>query len=354
MQVSEIFKQQGDHSVSGELIERALFSFGRSLHSKFQGKLAQGRARMDFRRPENREFWLASWRYINNLGMRGLWRTALEWGKLLLALDPKQDRYRVALIMDQLALRARQPQTLVDLIESRFFLRRWDSYANILFSHGLAYYQLKDEAKSKKVLRVAIQRFPWVAARLLQELNVDKVPRQIWGKLPPTPVEEFFTVLYMSRAKGIWNTPEATALLLEAVSSIDSEGSSDRGYAIIFLDVIRHAALTDDAEIIRALPISLPSRSLMPTDPIPPYDNKPDYSLGPQMQSGEPGSSKVELMCQRHLYEEYCHAIGGEGLIHDEVALKDACISLEELDDIRERIKELEESVNQDENKETN
>ncbi|KAK0885358.1 hypothetical protein LTR87_000992 [Friedmanniomyces endolithicus] len=60
LQVSEIAKQERDHSTSGDLLERALFSFGRAVHSTFAKNLGEGKARLDFRRPENREFWLAS------------------------------------------------------------------------------------------------------------------------------------------------------------------------------------------------------------------------------------------------------------------------------------------------------
>ena len=34
------------------MLERALFTFGRSVHSTFSANLASGKARMDFRRPE--------------------------------------------------------------------------------------------------------------------------------------------------------------------------------------------------------------------------------------------------------------------------------------------------------------
>lgn len=58
LQVSEIAKQERDHATSGDLLERALFSFGRAVHSTFAANLSQGKARLDFRRPENREFGL--------------------------------------------------------------------------------------------------------------------------------------------------------------------------------------------------------------------------------------------------------------------------------------------------------
>ena len=41
LQVSEIAKQQGDHSVSGDLLERALFTFGRSVNASFTNALSE-------------------------------------------------------------------------------------------------------------------------------------------------------------------------------------------------------------------------------------------------------------------------------------------------------------------------
>lgn len=113
LQVSEIAKQQRDNATSGELLERALFAFGRAVHSTFAHNLSQGKARLDFRRPENREFWLAVWRYIATLGIRATWRTSFEWAKLLISLSPESDPYCIRLIIDQLALRGREPQALV-------------------------------------------------------------------------------------------------------------------------------------------------------------------------------------------------------------------------------------------------
>lgn len=156
LQVSEIAKQQGDHSVSGDLLERALFSFGRSVHSSFTTALSEGKARLDFRRRENREFWLAAWRYIANLGQRGTWRTAYEWTKLVFSLDPEGDPYSVGLILDQLALRGGQAEHFLSLINNRQinqFLRR----TNLYISEALAEHKLKNAHRARLLLREVIR-----------------------------------------------------------------------------------------------------------------------------------------------------------------------------------------------------
>lgn len=113
--MSEIAKQERDHATAGDLLERALFSFGRALHPQFSTAIAQGRARLDFRRSENREFFLAGWRYIQNVSMRATWRTAYEWARLVYQMDPVNDPYAVLYMMDQVALRARQPELFLRL-----------------------------------------------------------------------------------------------------------------------------------------------------------------------------------------------------------------------------------------------
>lgn len=182
LQVSEIAKQERDHATSGDLLERALFSFGRAVHSSFPAAMSQGKARMDFKRPENREFWLAVWRYIGNIGMRATWRTAYEWARLLLSLSPDEDPYCVRLVIDQLAIRAHQAQNFLDLSYSKFFVHRWAELPNINYSQSLAFNMLGDLPRARYALHRSIELFPWVAVRLLQDMHIEKIFPAIWGK----------------------------------------------------------------------------------------------------------------------------------------------------------------------------
>lgn len=138
---------------------------------------------MDFRRFENREFWLAAWRYIANISMRATWRTAYEWARLLLSLDPENDPYRISLIIDRLALRARAAQSFLSLSKSSFFERKWADLPNIHFSQALAYSMVNEKENAAQAVADAVERFPWVASRLFQELEVQKTPPSVWGRL---------------------------------------------------------------------------------------------------------------------------------------------------------------------------
>ncbi|KAF2142388.1 uncharacterized protein K452DRAFT_249064 [Aplosporella prunicola CBS 121167] len=283
LQVSEIAKQERDHATSGDLLERALFSFGRAVHSTFSNNLTQGKARFDFRRPENREFWLAAWRYVSNLGMRATWRTVYEWAKLLLSLDPENDPFCVRLVIDQFAFRGRSQQDFINLAESEFFKTRWQHLPNVQMTLGLAYVQTGNRSKGQQKLFTAIGRYPWVAARLFQELELNDTPPGIWGKQPRTPYENLVTELYVVRAKDVWNTPEAKNLLVEVASAVQpSAAAAVEADHPITRDVARHTILTDNPTLISLVPRSLTSKVASASDPLPPEDNMASYDPSPR------------------------------------------------------------------------
>jgi hypothetical protein len=278
LQVSEIAKQERDHTTSGDLLERALFSFGRAVHSTFSSNLQQGKARLDFRRPENREFWLAACRYISNLGMRSTWRTVYEWSKLLLSLDPENDPYCISLVIDQYAIRGRQPQNFLDLVDNPIFTSKWKHLPNVQLSRALALIRVGEAAKGKQSLYTAVSRFPWVVARLFQELNIDPPP-SIWGKTPRTDSEKLHSETYATRAKDLWNTPEASELLVEVSSAVSSEVPDppvvDRD---ITLDEGRHILMSDTPILIALLPRSITAKVTSSSDPLPPSENLASYT----------------------------------------------------------------------------
>ena len=279
LQVSEIAKHQGDHSVANDLLERALFSFGRTAHSSFHTSMAEGKARLDFRRPENREFWLAAYRYIGSLGQRGTWRTAYEWAKLLLSLDPEGDPYSVRLIIDQLAVRSGQFEQFINLASIPASAINWGQESpNVLISLGLAHYKLKHALESREILSEVVGRFPWIFARLLKELNVDHIPKSVWGREPRTELEEMMATLYVIRAKDIWNTPEALSLLVEVVETTGRKEPPPKESKDITEDEARHILLSEIPSALTLLPRSMIDQRFSASDPLPPPDNLASYS----------------------------------------------------------------------------
>ncbi|KAK5171460.1 uncharacterized protein LTR77_004605 [Saxophila tyrrhenica] len=273
LQVSEIAKQERDHTVSGDLLERALFSFGRAVHSSFAKTLAAGKARLDFRRPQNRELWLASWRYMQNLSMRATWRTVYEWAKLLLQLSPEKDPYAMWLVLDQYALRARQDLDYLNISRSPIFKDALRSKPNVHLGQALAEWRAGNKSKGQQALFKAIGQYPWVAARLMQELNLDPPPA-VWGKEPRTKREKFEAELYATRAKDLWATPEASGLLMEVASALppDVQPAEVDVEAGITESEARHVLLSDTPAIIALIPRHYTEQLQSSSDPLPPSD----------------------------------------------------------------------------------
>lgn len=265
--------------MSGDLLERALFSFGRSVHSSFTTAVAEGKARLDFRRPENREFWLAGWRYVTNLGQRGTWRTAYEWAKLLLSLDPENDPLCISLVLDQMALRAGQATHLLKLIDSSFFSQKWRSRVNVDISTGLAEYKNKEQSRAEYQLKRSLSTYPWIFTRLFQELRIERIPKSIWGKSPRSKREKFDCEIYVHGSKDLWNSPEVIALLVKTAESVSGCTLPPKDERPITLDEARHILLNGSPSLIGLLPEEFTQISTTSADPLPPSDNLESYSI---------------------------------------------------------------------------
>lgn len=329
LQGSEIAKQQRDNASSGELIERALFTFGRAVHSTFAHNLSQGKARLDFRRQENREFWLAGWRYIATLGTRATWRTAFEWAKLLISLSPEDDPYCMRLIIDQLALRGREPQTLIDLVETDHLERSWKIPPNLAYSVALAYDRVKNPTKARSALRSAIKEYPWIASRICKELEISPIPKPVWGKEPNGDHQELLCQMYVPQSKDLWNTIEATTLLVEVCYSIDEPlGVGENPYwlaKINELDIARHVILSDSPPLLSLLDPRIKSKYTSSSDPLPPEDSISAYTALPVNNAAL--MSATEAVSELENLREYF-----QGLDLEEIMDGDGGIRMDELE----------------------
>ncbi|KAF7553363.1 hypothetical protein G7046_g7129 [Stylonectria norvegica] len=219
LQVSSVAKQDQNMALAAELCERALFTFGRVTTSAFRQNIEQGRARLDFRRPENRQFWLAGHHYLKSLIRKGTYRTALEWAKLLYALDPK-DPYAMKHLIHFLAIRAHESQWLIEFMAEVEEASVKSDTAYLQQSLILAKLQLGDVAAARADLVKGMKRLPWLYCTLFQELNLD-TPPSIWGINPDTDSRSFWVKLYVYQTKDLWNNAQAVDLLKDVAKSID-------------------------------------------------------------------------------------------------------------------------------------
>lgn len=211
-------------ALAAELCERALFTFGRVATSAFRNDLEHGKARLDFRRPENRQLWLSGYHYLRSLIRKGTYRTALEWSKLLFALDHK-DPYAMRHFIHFLALRAYESQWLIDFIDE---LEKTSDNRDTVYlrqSTVLARLQLKDVEGARSELKSGMQRVPWLYCALYQELGLD-APPSIWGISADTDARSFWVKLYTYQTKDLWNNTAAISLLQQVAKSLEKVDTS--------------------------------------------------------------------------------------------------------------------------------
>jgi hypothetical protein len=213
IQVSKVARQDQNSALAADLIERALFTLGRVSLSEFRKKLEKGLARVDFRRPENRQFFLGGYNYIQGLILKGTYRTALEWAKLFLSLD-HADPYGMRNWIHVLAIRAHEAQWFIDFCDMDS-ANPFSTY--IKQTLPLAYLQLKDTEKAKTTLIHGMETLPWLYCSLFSALNLD-APKSIWGIQPRDEDEHLHTEMYIQMTKDLWNTPQTISLLKDAAA----------------------------------------------------------------------------------------------------------------------------------------
>ena len=258
-------------ALAAELCERALFTFGRVATTSFRQNVELGRARLNFRRPENRQLWLAGYHYLKSLIRKGTYRTALEWAKLLFSLE-RSDPYAMRHFMHFLAIRAHEAQWLIDLMDEDTLSFHGTGDLYLRQTLVLAHMQLKDNEKARVALVSGMKKLPWLYCALFQELGLD-APPSIWGVNVEKDSRSFWVKLYIYQTKDLWNNPEATALLQAVAKSLDRPdmASLPEDDAPVDLGSARLAYLEGQTSLLSVAPkemlISQPNYEF---DPLPP------------------------------------------------------------------------------------
>jgi hypothetical protein len=198
-------------------------------------------------------------------------------------MSPEEDPYCIRLTIDQLSLRGREPQSLVDIVESDQLQRSWKIPPNLAFSVALAHDRLKSPEKARSSLKSAIKQYPWIAARLCKELEISPIPKSIWGKEPNDDHQELLCQLYVPRAKDLWNTAEATSLLVEVCYSLEDDlGAGETPYWLANMDeinVARLVVLSDDRSLLSLLDQKVKAKYTSTSDPLPPEKSIFSYNV---------------------------------------------------------------------------
>ncbi|XP_037265202.1 transcription factor 25 isoform X2 [Falco rusticolus] len=319
LQLSDVCRMQEDQEMARDLVERALYSLECAFHPVFS--LTSGTCRLDYRRPENRAFFLALFKHLMFLEKRGCPRTALEFCKLILSLDPENDPLCVLLLIDFLSLRAREYTFLTRMFQEWESHRNLSQLPNFAFSVPLAYLFLSQQEerselelsqareKATQLIQLALIMFPSVLMPLLDHCSVQPDARvashSFFGlnaQISQPAALNQLTSLYVGRTHSLWKDPAVMAWLETNVHEVlrmvdardplveESEHKRKMRYQSAPRNIYRHIILSEMKEATAALPLEVTSQPVMGFDPLPPLDSiisytRPDRTNHPSNES---------------------------------------------------------------------
>ncbi|XP_058531184.1 ribosome quality control complex subunit TCF25 isoform X2 [Ochotona princeps] len=307
LQLSDACRFQEDQEMARDLVERALYSMECAFHPLFS--LTSGTCRLDYRRPENRSFYLALYKQMSFLEKRGCPRTALEYCKLILSLEPDEDPLCMLLLIDHLALRARNYEYLIRLFQEWEAHRNLSQLPNFAFSVPLAYFLLSQQAelpehqlssareKASLLVQQALIMFPGVLMPLLEHCSVRPdatvSSHHFFGpnaEISQPPALSQLVSLYLGRSHFLWKEPATMSWLeenvrevLQAVDAGDpSVETCENRRKLLYQraprNIHRHVILSEIKGAVAALPPDVTTQSVMGFDPLPPLDNISSYA----------------------------------------------------------------------------
>nr|KAF6271146.1 transcription factor 25 [Myotis myotis] len=307
LQLSDACRFQDDQEMARDLVERALYSMECAFHPLFS--LTSGTCRLDYRRPENRSFYLALYKQMSFLEKRGCPRTALEYCKLILSLEPDEDPLCMLLLVDHLALRARDYEYLIRLFQEWEAHRNLSQLPNFAFSVPLAYFLLSQQAdlpeqelssareKASLLVRQALIMFPGVLMPLLECCSVRPdaavACHPFFGpnsEISQPPALSQLVSLYLGRSHFLWKEPAIMSWLEENVREVlqavdagdpaveECENRRKVLYQRAPRNIHRHVVLSEIKEAVAALPPDVTTQSVMGFDPLPPSDTIYSYT----------------------------------------------------------------------------
>uniref|UniRef100_A0A8D0GQZ5 TCF25 ribosome quality control complex subunit n=1 Tax=Sphenodon punctatus TaxID=8508 RepID=A0A8D0GQZ5_SPHPU len=323
LQLSDVCRMQEDQEMARDLIERALYSLESTFHPVFS--LTNGSCRLDYRRPENRAFYLALFKHMIFLERRGCPRTALEFCKLILSLDPENDPLCVLLLIDFLSLRARESAFLTRIFQEWENHRNLSQLPNFAFSVPLAYFfvsqqeELLEEElgqareRADHLLQQALIMFPSVLMPLLDHCSVQPdsavASHSFFGlnaQISQPPALNQLVSLYVGRTHSLWKDPTVMVWLetnvREVLRMVDSrdpavEEAEERRkvrYQSAPRNIYRHVILSEMKEATAALPLEVTSQPVLGFDPLPPLDSISSYTR-PERTNHPSGESTLSL-----------------------------------------------------------
>ena len=113
------------------------------------------------------------------VGGRACYRTALEFCKFLLSLDPDGDPLAIILAIDFYALRAKEYIWLIDFVKEWNLIKNLTLLPNFAFSLAVAHFHISNgnTQQADGILQDALLKFPGVLKLLLEKCTVQSDAR---------------------------------------------------------------------------------------------------------------------------------------------------------------------------------
>ncbi|KER32394.1 hypothetical protein T265_01616 [Opisthorchis viverrini] len=180
-----------------------------------------------------RGLFVALFRYVLYIGMRGCYRSALDYCKILLSLDVEDDPLAVLLMVDHYALLSGQYEWLISLYEWLNPSRNLYLLPNFALSVALSAKFLRDSRiqpsgirDADLLIQDALILFPGFVTRLLKHAsigNVTNLDRSILfgGEVQREP-ESLGRLLdlYVARTRHLWTSPDVQTWLESNVETV--------------------------------------------------------------------------------------------------------------------------------------
>eukprot|EP01090_Pellita_catalonica_P017664 TRINITY_DN5384_c0_g1_i1.p1 TRINITY_DN5384_c0_g1~~TRINITY_DN5384_c0_g1_i1.p1 ORF type:complete len:521 (-),score=73.68 TRINITY_DN5384_c0_g1_i1:89-1627(-) len=284
LQLCEVAQHTGEHETASEFIERCLFFWECRWHPLFDPTSSSKICRFEFKHDPNRPIFLALFKYMQMLGKRGCSRTALEFCKLILALDPS-DALCARFYLDHYALRSNECDWLFEVYdkENNGILPN-ALLVNMVFGRALAKFRTRsskakaDDETGVAEIEQAFALFPMVLPKLVQKCNAsvgkmdDGLCWQIllthdyWTSHFSIPILDSLVSIFVERNHALWKADIIQAWLKQRANAFlqrsdleelakTNDALRKQHYAEKPLQgVYRHILLSGVAEAIGALP----------------------------------------------------------------------------------------------------
>ncbi|XP_055376337.1 transcription factor 25 [Condylostylus longicornis] len=319
IQLSELCKITENFAMATELIERAVLILESSLHPSFS--LISGNCRLDYRRQENRAFFIVLFKHAQYLEAKACCRTAFEVSKLILSVN-SDDPLAMLLVIDYYAIRSKQYAWLVKFYDEWETLRNLSQLPNMAYSYALAQFFLNGECEeADKSLQYALLMFPGVLKLLLDELSVQTDSRILGSTYfnsgvsgSQSPSLHQLVCLYVCRAKVIWRDSNVLPWLEKNVNTVldridakddviaDYSQKRSQRYVTPPRAILRHVFLADYKEKVPLAPFLVKEKEpVMMYDPLPPLDSVNFYERKSSSSSPTSNTRPVSMFFQSML-----------------------------------------------------